>query len=85
MIKVTMKAGDIIQQDTLRKVVDELRRGCKTPSISRIEYKWQLSKRYRNYYGKHLNYMSDEKFLYGLLDAGEIQSIEVMNDEEEIS
>lgn len=76
MIKVTMKAGDKFFGFTIQEVVDQLRWNCKVSSTSRLNYKHQLAKRFHTYYGKRLNFISDEKFLYGLLEAGEIKSIE---------
>lgn len=86
MIKVVLKTGQIIKQNNIQEVVNELRRSCRTPSSSRVEYKKELARRFRVYYGKHLNFISDEKFLYGLLKAGEIKLIENedQNYEEEI-
>lgn len=76
MITITMKAGDKFTGSGIKEVIDELRMDCKVPSISRTNYKHQLAKRFHAYYGKRLNFISDEKFLYGLLEAGEIKSIE---------
>ena len=85
MITITLRTGQIIQGDNIQEAVDELRGSCKTPSDSRMDYKKQLARRFRVYYGKYLNFITDEKFIYGLLKAGEITLIEneVNNDNEE--
>ena len=82
MIKVTMKAGDKFSGFTIQEIIEALRKDCKIPSHSRMNYKHQLAKRFHTYYGKRLNFISDEKFLYGLFEAGEIKLIEDDENEE---
>lgn len=81
MIKIIMKNGEKFEGKNITEVVEELRRDCKVPSSTKIKYKYQLAKRFRIYYGKRLSFINDENFLYGLLEAGEIKSIEDNEDE----